>query len=399
MLRNPAYKGKACFGKTRSTNKSPKRTKKQRERGGPSPRARCHEDVPADQWIEIGVPAIVGDATFEWAGQRLEENRRMSRRRTIEPSILQGLLVCKECGYALYRTSTTTSAGKKIYYYRCIGSDNYRFEEGRVCASKPVRVDMLDDLVWAHLVELLRTPELVEAEIERRKQASRETRLAARQQKDLGEEIRRLEKQINRLLDAYQEGILTLDELRGRAKPINVRLAAARTELANARAATVEEGRHDVTGKAVIDFLNCLRTSEGRLTPEERQQIVRLLIKEVVVSGEVIKVHHSIPIPKKKLTRPPESYSLCTRRHDAPLRATGGGVGDDTLLHYSHLQELLDVYPSDRSGVVAASADLLSYGEQPASAVFGEVPYRGVVHAACPCVGLHLFPGYPKCPL
>ena len=95
-----------------------------------------------------------------WTQQRLIENRQCSHRRTIEPS----LLVCQECGYALYRTSTETSAGKKIYYYRCVGSVNYRFEEGRICGSKPVRVDMLDGLVWSYQIELLGTPKPVEDE-------------------------------------------------------------------------------------------------------------------------------------------------------------------------------------------------------------------------------------------
>ncbi len=212
MLKNPAYKGKACFGKTKATDERVKRTKRQRARGGPSPRATRHEDVPRDQWIEIDVPAIINEATFDWARQKLKENRQRSKRRTIEPSLLQSLLVCKECGYALYRTSTKTSAGKKIYYYRCIGSDNYRFEEGRVCESKPIRVDILDGLVWSHLIELLRTPKLVEDEIERRKQASRESKLSMHRQNGLQDEIRRLDKQLNSLLDAYQQDLLTLDE-------------------------------------------------------------------------------------------------------------------------------------------------------------------------------------------
>ena len=319
MLKNPAYKGKACFGKTKATGERVKRTKRQRARGGPSPRARRHEDVPRDQWIEIDVPAIVDENTFEWVQQRLEENRKRSKRRTIEPSLLQSLLVCKECGYALYRVSTTTSAGKKIYYYRCVGSDNHRFEGGRVCGSKPLRVDMLDDLVWSHLIELLQTPTLVEAEIEKRKQASRESKLNMRRQKGLQEEIRRLESQINRMLDAYQEDLLTLDELRQRTTPANKRLGTARTDLANAKAAAIDEERLDTIGQDVENFLRCFQLREERLTVEEKQQIVRLLVKEVVVSGEIVAVHHSIPILKKKLAISPEGYPLCTRRHHPSL--------------------------------------------------------------------------------
>ncbi|HUO39829.1 MAG TPA: zinc ribbon domain-containing protein, partial [Mycobacterium sp.] len=47
---------------------------------------------------------------------------------------------------------------KKIYYYRCLGSDDYRYEGGRVCANKPVRADYLDAVVWDHITAMLVDP-------------------------------------------------------------------------------------------------------------------------------------------------------------------------------------------------------------------------------------------------
>jgi hypothetical protein len=63
-----------------------------------------------------------------------------------------------ECAY--YRTSTRTT-NKKIYYYRCLGSDDYRYEAGRVCANKPVRADYLDTVAWDHITGLLADPQLI----------------------------------------------------------------------------------------------------------------------------------------------------------------------------------------------------------------------------------------------
>jgi hypothetical protein len=37
--------------------------------------------------MEIGVPAIVSEATFALAQERLEQNKRHSPRRTIEPTV------------------------------------------------------------------------------------------------------------------------------------------------------------------------------------------------------------------------------------------------------------------------------------------------------------------------
>jgi site-specific DNA recombinase len=65
----------------------------------------------------MAVPALVSDATFALAQEQLEKNKRHSPRRTVAPSVLQGMLVCQQCGYALYRSSAQTSK-QKIYYYR-----------------------------------------------------------------------------------------------------------------------------------------------------------------------------------------------------------------------------------------------------------------------------------------
>lgn len=70
-------------------------------------------------------------------------------------------------------TWPTYSAGKKIYYYRCLGSDDYRYAGGRTCANKPVRADYLDTVVWDHISALIADPRQIRAEIDKRLQAAR----------------------------------------------------------------------------------------------------------------------------------------------------------------------------------------------------------------------------------
>jgi len=89
--------------------------------------ARTQHETPREQWIQIPVPALVDERTFDLAQERLQDNKKFAARRTIEPSLLQGLVHCAECGYALYRTSTRSTA-RKISYYRCLGSDAWRYQ-------------------------------------------------------------------------------------------------------------------------------------------------------------------------------------------------------------------------------------------------------------------------------
>src|SRR5258708_27869084 len=94
------------------------------------------------QWIEIPVPPIITEETFAFAAERLQGNKDHAPCRTITPSVVQGLVSCRKCGYGFYRTSTRTSR-RMIHYYRCLGSDDACCHlGGTVCdrSSSPFRV-------------------------------------------------------------------------------------------------------------------------------------------------------------------------------------------------------------------------------------------------------------------
>ena len=111
MLRNPAYKGRACFGKTRSRAATARHAPVASARRHRHAQQRHHERS-RDDWIAIAVPAIIAEETFARAQELLEQNKIHARRRTIRPSVVQGLVSCSKCGYALSRTSTRSSARK-----------------------------------------------------------------------------------------------------------------------------------------------------------------------------------------------------------------------------------------------------------------------------------------------
>ena len=55
--------------------------------------------------------------------------------------------------------------------------------------------------------------------------------------------------------------------------------------------------------ETVADFLSRLRSSAGTLNVPERQRVVRLLVKEILVGDDKIVIRHSIPLP----ANPPEA--------------------------------------------------------------------------------------------
>jgi site-specific DNA recombinase len=318
ILRNPAYRGVACFGKTRLSPRAQMRP--QRRRGITTPSNTAGHQRPREEWIEIPVPALVTEESFARAQELLSHNKIRSLRRTIAPSVVQGLVGCAKCGYALSRTSTQTSA-RKIHYYKCIGSDSWRKLGGPVCDNNRfIRQELLDQIVWAEVVRLLEDPALIQQELDRRLAAARTSDPTRKREQSLQRELSQVDKGIERLLTAYQEELLSLEQLRERMPMLRQRQQALRAELqaitdqANDRAAFLR------LAETLTAFLTRLRSASESLSVMERQKIVRLLVKEILVGEDTITIRHSIPIP----SAPPQNggsealngqhYLLCKGR-------------------------------------------------------------------------------------
>jgi site-specific DNA recombinase len=350
MLRNTAYRGQAAFGKTKTLERHGKPTRTTRARGERHGRRPAREDQSAEKWTLIAVPALVSEETFELAQARLAHNAHFAKRNTKKPTLLQGILVCRECGYGCYRSSTRTT-NKRIYYYRCIGSDNYRHIGGRVCHSRPIRADELDALVWEEVRRLLQDPTLVRAEIDRRLTALRTEHPAARRRESLELDLTRAGSAIERLIEAYQEQLLSLDELRARMPTLRKRQTTLRAQLDALDTELHDAETYLKLADSLEGFLGRLANGLDQLTLEEQQRVLRLVVREVVIGGDdTITIRHTIPTP----TGPNDpSYLLRGSSHHSALGSSLLGAVQPTVLHHPGLQPLPDHPPRrERSELV-----------------------------------------------
>src|SRR5438067_7912331 len=294
MLRNPAYAGRAVFGKTRIIHEQPGLNRVARLQGRTTPRAVKAVDRPREEWTEIAVPAIVSQETFDRVQRRLADNKRFAARNAKVPSLLQGLAACSACGYGYYRTSTTTTS-RKIYYYRCLGSDDYRYEGGRVCSNQPVRADYLDTVVWDHITALLADPALIRAEISKRLDAARTADPATRQRNRLELELAKAATSITAMIEAFSEQLLTIDELRAKMPHLRARQANLRGQLDALDAQAADRDAYLKLADDLEGFLAQLRGNAATATVEDRQRVLRLLVKDVLIGPEKITIRHRIP--------------------------------------------------------------------------------------------------------
>ena len=90
---------------------------------------------------------------------------------------------------------------------------------------------------------------------------------------------------------------MELDELRQRMPELRHREHAMRAELQSIVNQVDDRAAYLRLAETISAFLTRLRTSADSLDVQDRQRIVRLVVKEILVGDDAITIRHAIPIP------------------------------------------------------------------------------------------------------
>ena len=342
-LKNPAYRGTAIFGKTQIGPKRPC-LRAQRGRAEQPQRAYSVYDLPPDQGIHIAVPAIVSEELFAAVQERLQENRRRNRQsRRGAKYLLQGLVVCARCDYAFYGKPVSLKAAKgkrrNYAYYRCIGTDAYRFGGERICHNKPLRTDLLEEAVWQDVCSLLENPQRIEREYQRRlKRNARGLQL----DEHLPSRIQKLKCGIARLVDAYEEGLLEKSEFEPRLRRSRDRLNRLEAEAKKQAASEAQQTELRLVIGHLQEFADRIKSGLHDADWLTRREIIRALVKRVEVDEARVRVIYRIdPLP---FDQGPARGRLqdCWRRGNPALWASGFRVRHRTVFHHARVEPLPD---------------------------------------------------------
>jgi site-specific DNA recombinase len=106
---------------------------------------------PDEAAVDVPVPPIVDLAMWQAAQERREYNKRMSKRNNTKHNyLLRGRVRCA-CGSRM-----RGKCKDDILYYYCPSNDRRFVDiEGRVCDQKHVRSEMLDSIVWRHVLDIV----------------------------------------------------------------------------------------------------------------------------------------------------------------------------------------------------------------------------------------------------
>jgi site-specific DNA recombinase len=344
MLKNPAYKGEAAFGKTVLEPLHP-RLRAQRGRPFQPKRAYSHRDVPSEHWMSIPVPALVEADLFDAVAEQLQENQAHARvQQRGARYLLQGLITCACCGYAYYGKPISPS-GRKYHarsyaYYRCIGSDAYRFGGVRLCSNKQLRTDLVDEAVWEEVCRLLRDPGRLEQEYRRRFLSLEQTPDELSQ---LETRASRLRQGIARLIDSSAEGFIDKDEFEPRVTRMRERLEQIEAQAQQIKDTTSLERELTLILGRLDEFASRVQVGLDEADWSTRREIIRALVKRVEIDQEQVHVIFRVNPPPQAVPQPASekntpSLQHCGERDRPALRGSRFGGREDSVFHHTRFE-------------------------------------------------------------
>ena len=278
ILGNAAYTGTWLYGKYRHVST---------EDG-----MKIH-DQPRDTWIEIPIPQVIDDETWERARARKKQRSRKAKRNTKVLYLLQHILKCGECGHNFHARATWSSVsvrnGKKYTYdlptprryYMCNGMQSMRLG----CRERPfIRAERLEEPIWAEVKRVVQNPGLIVAGIDSldsQGSGSLEEEIAQAER-----DLRSIQLEEDRAIRLFVSGKITEAQLDHQRRFITERLESARARLDDYRAREASGTEKRELMEAVLSWAREVGQGLDELTPEQRQQILQMVVEQVVIDRD-----------------------------------------------------------------------------------------------------------------
>ena len=251
-----------------------------------------HEQ-PRDRWIEIPIPQVIDDATWERSQALKKQRSTRSKRNTKVLYLLQHLVKCGECGHRFHAKSTwrTTNVrkGKKYRYdlpapnryYKCGGMHSLRLR----CRERPyIRAERLEEPIWSEVKRVIQNPAVIVAGIDT---------LDSEGGDGLEEEITQAERDVrsiqmeeDRAIRLFVSGKITEDQLDVQRKFITERLESARAKLDDYHAQEASGAEKRRLMETVLAWARKVGHGIDELTDEQRKEILQVVLERVVIDRE-----------------------------------------------------------------------------------------------------------------
>jgi site-specific DNA recombinase len=305
ILVNPTYTGQVYAGRWRARAARIRRSATH-PIGKPSDSSTL---VPAAQWLPVAsVPALVSAAQFAQAQAKLAQNRAFARRHnTTHAYLLRALVSCGACG-----SSCLCRTAHRYAYYSCRGKgDPLHSGRDEPCRARNAPARQLEALVWRDMCDLLTHPEQIAQALVRAHGGGWLPQELQARREQLRQGQLGLERQLERLTEAYLLAVVPLTEYQRRRQVLEQRLQALRTQVSQLEAKVDRQAELAGWAASAADF--CARVRAGLASADfaQKRQLIELLVDRVLVTDGEVEIRYVIP-----LSAGSEKVRFCHLRKD-----------------------------------------------------------------------------------
>ena len=278
-------------------------------------------DQPRDTWIEIPIPQVIDDETWERAQALKKQRSRRAKRNTNVLYLLQHLLKCGECGHNFHArcTGTTTNVrnGKKYRYdlptprryYMCNGMQSLRLR----CRERPyIRAERLEEPIWTEVKRVIQNPDLIVAGIDTldiQGSGSLEEEIAQAER-----DLRSIQMEEDRAIRLFVSGKITEAQLDLQRRFITERLESARAKLDDYRTREASGAEKRQLMKTILAWARNVGQGIDELTDKERKEILQMVLEQVVIDRDNnVDITQAIPIDDESPNPEPESVAITSK--------------------------------------------------------------------------------------
>jgi site-specific DNA recombinase len=148
-------------------------------------------------------------------------------------------------------------------------------------------------------------PQLIHVEIDKRLHTARTADPVIGQRTRLELALAKTTTTITRMIEAFGEQLITIDELRARIPDLRAHQANLRSQLDALDNQLADQQIYLTLASDLETFLTQLRDTTNTASIQDRQRVLRLLVKDILVGPEKITIRHRIPTRKPTTTSDP----------------------------------------------------------------------------------------------
>lgn len=244
------------------------------------------KERPKEEWIAVPCPSIIDEMQFQHAQRILEQSRRLWAGGSKYNYLLSGLVRCGECGNTMVGRNHK-NWGKHIREYS--DQKNTAGAKFKGCGMR-VTCEKLDEMVWNTVLEWLKAPEAID-EVAATSDNSVNDSFEEAELQRIERELEKIKNGRKKLIKAYTADLIEQEDFEQEVKEFNAkeeRLKKEQAELIERlNAKESDKYRENILKEACEQFLS---KPPEEFTHEEKQDLIRYVVREVRVYKDEVKV-------------------------------------------------------------------------------------------------------------